>query len=147
MKIVVIGGTGLIGSKLVKNLRNRGHEVIAAAPDTGVNTMTREGLAQAMNDAQVVVDVANSPSFEDKAVLDHASRAYNEGKPIVMILTGTADRTLSPPSGSQMSIRSSCAPATRPNSSRCGCSGSSPRCRRWSCRRSSRGAGATETKP
>src|ERR1043165_4289292 len=70
MKIVVIGGTGLIGAKLVKNLEQRGHEVIAAAPSSGVNTITGEGLADALKDADVVVDVANAPSWEDKAVLD-----------------------------------------------------------------------------
>ncbi len=70
MKIVVIGGTGLIGSKLVQQLTARGHEAVAASPNTGVNTLTGEGLAQALAGAQVVVDVANSPSFEDKAVLD-----------------------------------------------------------------------------
>ena len=70
MKIVVIGGSGLIGTKLVSNLRERGHEVVAASPSSGVNTITGEGLAQALNGAQVVVDVANAPSWEDKAVLD-----------------------------------------------------------------------------
>jgi uncharacterized protein YbjT (DUF2867 family) len=70
MKIVVIGGTGLIGSKLVHNLRERGHDVLAAAPSTGVNSITREGLAQAMDGADIVVDVANAPSWEDQAVLD-----------------------------------------------------------------------------
>ena len=70
MKIVVIGGTGLIGSKVVARLRQAGHEVIAAAPATGVNTITGEGLSQAMAGTQVVVDLANSPSFEDKAVLE-----------------------------------------------------------------------------
>ncbi|MNF62335.1 RmlD substrate binding domain protein [compost metagenome] len=70
MKIVVIGGTGLIGSKLVKNLRERGHDAFAAAPSTGVNSITREGLAQAMDGAEVVVDVANAPSWEDQAVLE-----------------------------------------------------------------------------
>lgn len=70
MKIVVIGGTGLIGSKLVKLLTARGHQAVAASPNTGVNTLTGEGLAAALQGAQVVVDVANSPSFEDKAVLD-----------------------------------------------------------------------------
>jgi uncharacterized protein YbjT (DUF2867 family) len=69
MTIVVIGGSGLIGTKLVKNLRQHGHEVVAASPSSGVNTLTGEGLAEALTDAQVVVDVANSPSFEDKAVL------------------------------------------------------------------------------
>ena len=69
MKIVVIGGTGLIGSKLVNNLRQRGHEVLPASPDSGVNTLTGEGLAGALAGARVVVDVSNSPSFEDAAVL------------------------------------------------------------------------------
>jgi uncharacterized protein YbjT (DUF2867 family) len=70
MKIVVIGGTGLIGSKLVKQLRDRGHDALAAAPNTGVNTITREGLAEALDGAQVVVDVANAPVWEDQAVLE-----------------------------------------------------------------------------
>src|SRR4029434_5210796 len=70
MKIVVIGGTGLIGSKVVNILRQRGHEVVAASPSTGVNTLTGEGLAEALAGAQVVVDVANSPSFEDKPAMD-----------------------------------------------------------------------------
>jgi uncharacterized protein YbjT (DUF2867 family) len=70
MKIVVIGGTGLIGKKLVAILRNRGHEVVAASPSSGVNTLTGEGLSAALDGAEVVVDVANSPSFEDKAVLE-----------------------------------------------------------------------------
>ncbi len=70
MKIVVIGGTGLIGSKVVEKLKQKGHEAIAAAPNTGVNTITGEGLKEAMAGAQVVIDVANSPSFEDKAVLE-----------------------------------------------------------------------------
>jgi uncharacterized protein YbjT (DUF2867 family) len=69
MKIVVIGGTGLIGTKLVNNLRQRGHEVVAASPSSGVNTITGEGLTKALEGAQVVVDVANSPSWEDNAVL------------------------------------------------------------------------------
>jgi uncharacterized protein YbjT (DUF2867 family) len=70
MKIVVIGGTGLIGSKLVKNLRERGHEALAASPNTGVNSITREGLAQAMDGADIVVDVANAPVWEDQAVFE-----------------------------------------------------------------------------
>jgi uncharacterized protein YbjT (DUF2867 family) len=69
MKIVVIGGTGLIGTKLAGKLRQKGHEVIPAAPSMGVNTITGEGLDKALSDAEVVVDVANSPSFEDGAVL------------------------------------------------------------------------------
>jgi uncharacterized protein YbjT (DUF2867 family) len=70
MKIVVIGGTGLIGSKVVNILRQAGHEVVAASPSTGVNTITGDGLAAALAGAQVVVDVANSPSFEDKPALE-----------------------------------------------------------------------------
>jgi len=70
MKIVVIGGSGLIGAKLVYNLRERGHAVVAASPASGINTITGEGLAVALAGADIVVDVANSPSFEDKAVLE-----------------------------------------------------------------------------
>ena len=70
MKIVVIGGSGLIGSKVVSKLRDAGHEVVAASPASGVNTITGEGLAEALQGTQVVLDVANSPSFEDKAVLE-----------------------------------------------------------------------------
>jgi uncharacterized protein YbjT (DUF2867 family) len=70
MKIVVIGGTGLIGSNLTNRLRAKGHEVVAASPASGVNTITGEGLGEALAGAQVVVDVANSPSFEDKACLE-----------------------------------------------------------------------------
>jgi uncharacterized protein YbjT (DUF2867 family) len=70
MKIVVIGGTGLIGSKTVVILRQRGHEVVAASPQSGVNTITGEGLKEALTGTQVVIDLANSPSFEDKAVLE-----------------------------------------------------------------------------
>jgi uncharacterized protein YbjT (DUF2867 family) len=69
MKIVVIGGSGLIGKKVVMNLRQRGHEVVAASPSSGVNTVTGEGLAQALAGARVVVDVANAPSWEDSAVV------------------------------------------------------------------------------
>jgi len=70
MKIVVIGGTGLIGSKTIPILRQGGHEVVAASPNTGVNTITGQGLKEAMAGTQVVVDLANSPSFEDRAVLE-----------------------------------------------------------------------------
>lgn len=70
MKIVIIGGSGLIGSKLVNKLRQLEHEVVAASPSSGVNTITGEGLDEALKGAQVVVDVANSPSFEDKAVME-----------------------------------------------------------------------------
>src|SRR5438445_8053626 len=69
MKIVVIGGSGLIGKKVVINLRQHGHEVLAASPSSGVNTVTGEGLAQALAGAQVVIDVANAPSWEDNAVM------------------------------------------------------------------------------
>jgi uncharacterized protein YbjT (DUF2867 family) len=75
MKIVVIGGSGLIGSKLVNRLRERGHDVLAASPSTGVNTITREGLAEAMLGADTVVDVSNSPSFEDKPVMEFFDRS------------------------------------------------------------------------
>jgi uncharacterized protein YbjT (DUF2867 family) len=70
MRIVVIGGTGLIGSKLVANLGKQGHEAVPASPNTGVNTLTGEGLADVLTGASVVIDVANSPSFEDAAVLE-----------------------------------------------------------------------------
>ncbi|HKW75051.1 MAG TPA: SDR family oxidoreductase [Terriglobales bacterium] len=70
MKIVVIGGTGLIGSKLVNKLREQGHEAVAAAPNTGVNTLTGEGLSEVLKGASVVVDVSNSPSWDDAAVLN-----------------------------------------------------------------------------
>jgi uncharacterized protein YbjT (DUF2867 family) len=70
MKLVIIGGTGLIGSKLVSKLRERGDEAVAASPDTGVNTLTGEGLAEVLQGASVVVDVSNSPSFEDAAVMN-----------------------------------------------------------------------------
>lgn len=75
MKIVVIGGTGLIGRKLVHDLRKQGHEVVAASPSSGVNTLTGEGLAEALTGADVVVDVANSPSFEDKASMEFFERS------------------------------------------------------------------------
>lgn len=70
MKIVVIGGTGLVGSQVVNLLQQTGNEVIAASPKSGVNTLTGEGLAEILENAQVVIDVSNSPSFEDKAVMD-----------------------------------------------------------------------------
>ena len=70
MRVVVIGGTGLIGSKLVAILGGQGHEVIAASPDSGVNTITGQGLADAMKGTAAVVDVSNSPSFEDTAVMN-----------------------------------------------------------------------------
>src|ERR1044071_9203599 len=70
MKIVVIGGGGLIGSNVVSRLRKKGHDVVAASPRTGVNTVTSEGLIDALAGARVVIDVANSPSFDDRAVLE-----------------------------------------------------------------------------
>ena len=75
MKITVIGGTGLIGSKLVNKLRQLGNTVISASPDSGVNTITGDGLSEALKDTDVVVDVSNSPSFEDKAVMDFFQRS------------------------------------------------------------------------
>jgi len=77
MKIVVIGGTGLIGSKLVNKLREHGHEAVAAAPNTGVNTVTGEGLAEVLKAASVVVDVSNSPSWDDAAVLKFFETSTN----------------------------------------------------------------------
>jgi hypothetical protein len=81
MKIVVIGGTGLIGSKTVAILRKGGHEVVAAAPNTGVNTITGEGLAGALAGAEVVVDVANSPTFEDKVAMDFFTTLARTSRP------------------------------------------------------------------
>jgi uncharacterized protein YbjT (DUF2867 family) len=75
MKLVIIGGTGLIGSKLVAKLRDHGHEAVPASPDTGVNTLTGEGLARVLTGASVVVDVSNSPSFEEKAVMEFFTTA------------------------------------------------------------------------
>jgi len=77
MKIVVIGGTGLIGSQVVKQLQNSGHEVLAASPNSGVNTLTGEGLNEALQGANVVVDVSNSPSFDDEPVM-HFFKTSNE---------------------------------------------------------------------
>ena len=75
VKIVVIGGTGLIGSKVVAMLNADGYEAVAASPDTGVNTLTGEGLAEVFKGASVVIDVSNSPSFEDKAVMDFFTKS------------------------------------------------------------------------
>jgi uncharacterized protein YbjT (DUF2867 family) len=102
MKIVIIGGTGLIGSKTVAILRQGSHEVVAAAPNTGVNTLTGEGLKEAMTGAQVVVDLANSPTFEDKAVLKffetsgrniHAAEAATDVRHHVALSIVGTDRT------------------------------------------------------
>jgi uncharacterized protein YbjT (DUF2867 family) len=99
MKIVVIGGTGLIGSKLVNKLKALGHEALAASPSTGVNIITGEGLAEILKDTNVVVDVANSPSFEDQAVLKFfetssqnilkAEKATGVGHHIALSIVGT----------------------------------------------------------
>src|SRR5688572_11824759 len=102
MKIVVIGGTGLIGTKLVKLLREKGHEALAASPSSGVNTITGEGLAEALAGAQVAVDLANAPAWEDKAVLEFfetsgrnllaAEAAAGVGHHVALSIVGT-DRT------------------------------------------------------
>ena len=99
LKIVVIGGSGLIGKKVVTNLRAVGHEVIAASPSTGINAVTGEGLAEALQGAQVVVDVANSPNWEDQAVLDFfeksqrnlaaAEKAAGVGHHVALSVVGT----------------------------------------------------------
>jgi uncharacterized protein YbjT (DUF2867 family) len=99
MKIVVIGGTGRIGSKLVRYLRENSHEAVPASPDTGVNTLTGEGLAKALNNTEVVVDVSNSPSFEDAAALKffetstgnllHAETAAGVGHHVALSVVGT----------------------------------------------------------
>ncbi|RYD22245.1 MAG: SDR family oxidoreductase [Verrucomicrobiaceae bacterium] len=103
MKIIVIGGTGLIGTKVVAKLREKGHEVVAASPSSGVNSITGEGLAEALAGAQVVVDVANAPVWEDKAVLDFfttsgrnilaAESAAGVGHHVALSVVGT-DRLL-----------------------------------------------------
>ena len=99
MKIVVIGGTGLIGSKLVKTLQEMGHGAVPASPDTGVNTLTGAGLSEALAGAQIVVDVSNSPSFEDKAVMEFfttstrnllaAEKAAGVGHHVALSVVGT----------------------------------------------------------
>src|SRR3989440_11060559 len=99
MKLVVIGGTGLLGSKTVPILRQGGHEVVAASPNTGVNTITGKGLKEAMAGTQVVIDLANSPSFEDKAVLEFfqtsgrnllaAEAAAGVRPPVALSIVGT----------------------------------------------------------
>ena len=100
MKVVVIGGTGLIGSKVVSNLIELGHQPVAASPQTGVDTLTGEGLAEAFSGAQVVVDVSNSPSFEDDAVMQFfttsttnllaAERAAGVGHHVALSVVGAA---------------------------------------------------------
>ncbi len=103
MKLIVIGGTGLIGTKVVKGLREKGHEVVAASPSQGINSVTGEGLAEALVGSQVVVDVSNSPSWEDKAVLEFfetsegnlaaAEAAAGVGHHVALSVVGT-DRML-----------------------------------------------------
>jgi len=105
MRIVVIGGTGLIGSKLVSRLAEHGHDAVAAAPNTGVNTLTGEGLAEALEGAAVVVDVSNAPSWEDAAVMDFfktatgnllaACAAAGVGHHVVLSVVGTERLTAS----------------------------------------------------
>ncbi len=87
MKIVVIGGSGLIGSKLVNKLREQGHEAIAASPNSGVNTLTGEGLAEALKGASVVVDVTNAPSWEDAAVMNFLRRQPAISSPMKQLRT------------------------------------------------------------
>jgi uncharacterized protein YbjT (DUF2867 family) len=99
MKIVVIGGTGLIGSKTSAILRQGGHEVVAASPKNGINTITGEGLKDALAGTQVVIDLANSPSFEDKAVLEFFE---------------TSERRRPEPAPATMSRSPSSAPTARP---------------------------------
>src|SRR5215831_13137452 len=99
MKVVVIGGTGLIGSKTVERLRRAGHDVVAAAPQNGINSVTGEGLAEAVRGAQVIVDLSNSPSFEDDAVLEFfrkstgnliaSARASGVGHYVALSVVGT----------------------------------------------------------
>jgi uncharacterized protein YbjT (DUF2867 family) len=98
-KIVVIGGTGLIGSKVVAKLAAHGHEAVAESPNTGVDSITGEGLAEALEGAQVVVDVSNSPSFEESAVLEFfttstgnvlaAEKAAGVGHHVALTIVGT----------------------------------------------------------
>ena len=82
MKIVVIGGSGLIGSKVVSKLREQGHEAVAASPKSGVNSITGEGLAEALKGASVVVDVTNSPSWEDAAVMTFFETSTRTSSPM-----------------------------------------------------------------
>ena len=99
MKIVVIGGTGLIGTKLVDKLREDGHAPLAASPDTGVNTITGEGLAEALEGADVVVDVANAPAWEDAEVMDFfqtSARNIEAGKLQPVSSTTSCSRSSAP---------------------------------------------------
>jgi uncharacterized protein YbjT (DUF2867 family) len=105
MKIVVIGGTGLIGSKVVSKLNAAGHQAVAAAPNTGVNTLTGEGLAEVLTGAEVVVDLANSPTFDEAAIdffktagqnVAEAERAAGVGHHIALSVVGTEKMAVSP---------------------------------------------------
>jgi uncharacterized protein YbjT (DUF2867 family) len=118
MKIVVIGGTGLIGSKTVAILRQGGHEVVAASPKSGVNSITGEGLKEAMAGAQVVIDLANSPSFEDKAVLEFFETSGRN----LLAAEAAARPDRASPSCPATATVSAPMPArrSRPSSSRCG---------------------------
>ncbi len=106
MKIVVIGGTGLIGSKTVAILRQGGHEVVAGSPKSGINSITGEGLKEAMAGAQVVIDLTNSPSFEDRAVLEFfetSGATFSRRRP--QRASGTTSRyPSSEPTGATMAI-------------------------------------------
>ena len=116
MRIIVIGGTGLIGSKVVEKLNQKGHAAIRAAPSTGVNTVTGEGLADALAGAQVVVDVANSPSFEDRAAMDFFQAA---GKNLAEAAAGssiTSPCLLSEPSACSTAAISAPSLRKRPSS-------------------------------
>jgi uncharacterized protein YbjT (DUF2867 family) len=100
MKIVVIGGTGLIGSKTVAILRQCGHDIVAGSPKSGVNTITGHGLKEAMAGTQVVIDLANSPSFEDRAALEFFQTSHASGHSLVGRPAGvdeTSDRAVSYP--------------------------------------------------
>jgi NAD dependent epimerase/dehydratase family len=95
MKVVVVGGTGLIGSKVVSQLDQHGHEAIAASPENGVNTLTGVGLADVLTGAQVVVDVSNSPSLEDGPAWDFFTTAT--GKPVTSVWWSMTTRWFPPP--------------------------------------------------
>jgi uncharacterized protein YbjT (DUF2867 family) len=115
MKIVVIGGTGLIGSKLVKKLRDHGQEAVAASPDTGVNTLTGQGLADILQGASVVVDVSNSPSFEETAAMNFFTTSTRNllqyeatagvGHHVALSVVGTEDLSEGRPSDAEHTIR------------------------------------------
>jgi NAD(P)-dependent dehydrogenase (short-subunit alcohol dehydrogenase family) len=101
MKIVVIGGTGLIGSRLVQKLRESGHEALAAAPSTGVDTVTGEGLSEALQGAQVLVDVSNAPNWEDDAVMRFFQTSSRNPRAGFFGIT-PSERTLLPEDGARL---------------------------------------------